>query len=115
MCQKKSHFNHQLTKVINHTHNQIHTTQKSADNSTSPITSSQLRIHSQPPQINNIQTQTAGLKPQQQKMWNSDNIREHGRTEAGEVEGGKGAERDGFGSEESMALLIKVKFEEMSL
>ena len=41
--------------------------------------------------------------------------REHGKPETGEVEGGKGVERDGFGSEESMALLIKEKFEEMSL
>ena len=42
-------------------------------------------------------------------------IRERGTTETGEVEGGKGAERDGFGSEESLGLPIKVEFEEMSL
>ena len=48
-------------------------------------------------------------------MWSSDNIREHRRKETGEVEGGKGAERDGFGSEESLGLPIKVEFEEMSL
>ena len=73
-----------------------------------------MHIHSQPAQIN-IQIQTVGNKPQQHNMWSSDNIREQGRTETGEVEGGKGAERDGFGSEESMVLPIKVEFEEMSL
>ena len=58
MWQKKSHYNHHLTKVINHTHNQIHTTQTSTDNSTLPNTSSQLSIDSQPPQID-IQTQNS--------------------------------------------------------
>ena len=43
------------------------------------------------------------------------NIREQGRTETREVEGGKGKERGGFGGEESMSLPIKVQFEEMSL